>query len=662
MMLTPAQRTLRAILAWSVVALFVLPIYFWITVAFTIVVFALFSSMSDVERAFSDQPQGDDLAGSFVCATTGETVGYDIRSFETLSRNYAKLVRMTGGDTNDLDEDQIWAFAISVADAQGAGLRVSDRELGSALSAMMGGDAQLYERIVLQAGFPSKRAFETFFRKVLIAQRWQQAQMQAASVLPAEDVYQRWRSENELFDMDVLLFADRDTDSIPAPGPEALREFWDELPDFRRESLFKEPARHDIAFGAMLFTTDPDPIIAGLSEDLAKFVKEPDDAQIAQRFQRVKRERYPDLEEPDEVIEADLRRELKVLSLATRAHTEFRLLPEEERTIENFRAQMELFGLTVSDPEGLLGPEEVEALEPIGDELLGIRLQQMRKAGDSQTLTSVSGKESAAGVVYLQDLVEARPLSFEEAGDKVLEEWRKTQADQEARDFRDALAEATRALPEAAAEIAEIEARAAEEALARITAAEAAADAGPGAPPVDDEMREQIRDEALAAVQPEIDVVVQEHAGEVWEPTVAAWMETLGDRVERVTYDDVPANTRSKLTADERDPNSVEQFVKTHFSVLALDAGGVTDVLRLPVAETSAVVRVADRSYPPMSEMLADEEGMDRARQTQAQAALTMAQIEFMPAAIMESHGLRRPERTEPGAEEGEEPAAPAGS
>lgn len=34
MMLTPAQRTLRAIFAWSVVALFVFPIYFWITVAF----------------------------------------------------------------------------------------------------------------------------------------------------------------------------------------------------------------------------------------------------------------------------------------------------------------------------------------------------------------------------------------------------------------------------------------------------------------------------------------------------------------------------------------------------------------------------------------------------------------------------------------------------
>lgn len=33
-MLTPAQRTLRAIFAWSVVALFVFPIYFWITVAF----------------------------------------------------------------------------------------------------------------------------------------------------------------------------------------------------------------------------------------------------------------------------------------------------------------------------------------------------------------------------------------------------------------------------------------------------------------------------------------------------------------------------------------------------------------------------------------------------------------------------------------------------
>ena len=148
--------------------------FLWITVAFTIVVFALFSSMSDVERAFSDQPQGSDVAGSFVCATTGETVTYDLRSFETLGRNYAKLMRMSGASTNDIDEDQLWAFAIGLADAQGAGLEVSDRELGTALGRMMG-DAQSYERVVQLAGFPSKRAFETFFRKFLVYLRWQEA-------------------------------------------------------------------------------------------------------------------------------------------------------------------------------------------------------------------------------------------------------------------------------------------------------------------------------------------------------------------------------------------------------------------------------------------------------------------------------------------------------
>ena len=157
-----------------------------------------------------------------------------------------------------------------------------------------------------------------------------------------------------------MIFQDLDPETIEDPGPATLLAWYEELPEFSRNNLFKEPARHDIAYAYLPFDVDPDELIASLDESVAAAVAEPSDTDILQRFNRVKNQRYEGVDAPDEATKQLLARELKVLSLAAGAHSEYRLLSEEERTLESFTASMEKFGLGVVNPEGLLGAGEVE--------------------------------------------------------------------------------------------------------------------------------------------------------------------------------------------------------------------------------------------------------------------------------------------------------------
>ncbi len=618
--------------------------FLWITVAFTIVIFALFSSMGDLDRAFSSGgASADSLAGSFTTATSGSTVEVDQQTFLSTRQNYVRFMKMMGGgSTPDVEDEDIWAHLITLSDAEDAGLVVSDAELGSALGQLIpGGSKDLYQQVVARSGFATARAFEGFFRTVMMAQRWREARYRSASVLPAEDVYQRWRVDNELFDLDAVIFEDLDPESIESPGPATLLAWYEELPEFSRNSLFKEPAKHDIAFAYLPFDVDPDELIASLDESVAAAVAEPSDTDILQRFVRVKNQRYEGLDAPDDETKQLLARELKVLALAAGAHSEYRLLSEEERSLEGFTASMEKFGLGFVNPEGLLGAEEVEALEHIGDDILPLRLRQMRKTGDSQIITSVTGLENAAAVVFLEAVIDERPLEFAEAGEQVLDEWRIKQAELAPRQFHDALKEAARNLPDVGGVLQLLETTATEAAELAIAAAEAAAaEVGPSEDGsvtiVDDARKDEIRAAELARVQGDIDNAVSEHLHQVWDSVI----EGLGDAVERVQYTGVPRNYRSSLTADERDPLSMEQHVKTHFAVFQLDQDSVTDVLRLPAANASAVVLVAGRSYPEIDAMFADEEGMLAARTSQSSAAMMLMQDEFSAAGILESHGL----------------------
>jgi len=615
-------------------------LFLWFAVAFTVLVFALFSAMSGVERVLQGDEEGmGDVAGTFQVATTGETVEVSLVEFRQAAGNYARLVGLLFRNTRDIDDDDIWAHLIGVADARGAGLKISDDELLQSLTGGQVIDKRSYEQMVLGSQFASVRAFENFYRDFLLVARWMNTRREFASLVPADEVYQRWRVDNELFDLEALVFPDLDPASIPDPGVEVLAAWFDELPEFRRTSLFSEPARYDIAFAYLPFDLAGDELLAALTPELRATVTEPTDAEIQQRFMRVKAQRYAELTAPDDAARAALRNELVLQGLCSAAHTAFRQLPAHD--LENFRSTMESYGLAVIDPEGLLGPDELKVLEPIGDELLPLRMQSMVAVGDSQSILSLTGKEKAAAVVLLQALTEAVPQDFEAAGADVLEEWRLMRVDQAARDFREGLKASARALPVVAEAIAPLEQQAAEAAEAAIAEALAAVAAGPGAEPVTEEAMADMRQAELDAIQPEIDLRIAEHEHEVWAAAVAG----LGEGFQRLEYQAVPRSYQRTLKAEERDATSLEQFIKGNFAVFQLDTEGITDVLRFVAGKASVVVRVVGRSFPDQAAMAADTTGMLAARQAQSMEKLTQAAASFEPAEIMRAHGLRVPQK-----------------
>jgi len=622
--------------------------FLWITVVFTVIIFALFSTMDDLNRLMSGEAEASlGTAGSFQVETTGETLNVPFDEYRVTYRNYARLRSMLAGTREEISDEDVWAHIIMAADARGAGMDVPDIELARSLFGDQPVDGALYQQIVQRSQFPTLRSFESFYREYLLAQHWMRAKVGVARVVSGDDVYSRWRVDHERFDIEALVFRDLDPETIASPGEDTLRAYFDELPDFRRESLFVEPAKHDIAYATVAFDTDFATLYESLDELTQGEVSTPSNEDIERRFQRVKADRYPDAEEIDDAIRAELVDEVKIISLAGGAHQAFRDLPPEERNLETFTAAAQRFGMTVTNPDGFLGPEELKQVELIGDDLLPLRLQPM-KAGDSQTVPAFTGKETVAAVIYLEDLQEKQPLTFEEAGDQVLEEWRTTQVGAAAQAFRDSVKAAAEALPVVQEAIAPLKTSAAEAAEVAIAAELEAVDAGPGAEAVTEERKTLIRNEQLALVQADIDLRIAEHEKDVWDGLVTA----LGDSVERVSFQGVPRSYRNDLDPEERDPADLEQFLKSNFAIFQLEEGAITDVLRLPVANLSAVVQVTGRSFPPKSEMLTpeNEESMLAARQQQSFESLMQLQLEFEPAAIMASHDLLVAEEPEPDA------------
>ena len=226
-------------------------------VVFTVVVFAFFPSMGGISDVLGGAGAAGSLMGSFTVATTGEQ--FDVSRVD-FNRTYRALARFRSGPQSDLSEESVWSHLMLLEDARGAGLQVTDAELGDALKGSFPPGtltADFYTvlwRDSLQ--FPSARAFEDFFRETLLVQRWVEALESSARVVDAEAVFQRWKVDNELFDLDVLVFPDADPESIDDPGDETLRAWYDEMPEYLRERRFVDPARYDLALAWLSLDTD----------------------------------------------------------------------------------------------------------------------------------------------------------------------------------------------------------------------------------------------------------------------------------------------------------------------------------------------------------------------------------------------------------------------
>lgn len=634
---------------------------------FTVLVFAFFPSMGGLSDVFGGE--ADEMAatyGSFTVETTGETRNVTLAEFVAARNKLARLYR--AGDQTDND---VWAHIIETADAQGAGVHVSDQELLDQLNLMTNGQIASqaeYRAIVRNIGFASLEAFEEFMREVVAKERWREVKLKAATVVPADDVYQRWRVDNELFDYEALVFADLDPEQIDDPGDDVLREHYDGLPEWQRNSAFVDPAKVDVAYGWL-----PLDALSEVPADVVATLDTPSDAEVDLRFGQLKATRFADMDELDADTRELLRDELRVIALVKRTHQELAALkalgepepvehdhdgdgvPDHETDEDHedeaddetgaddvpagpmldtdiFLATLQANGLRTVDPEGLLDPDGLEALEGIGSVRLPNYLRNAR--ADDLHYIDPFLVDTEAHIVFVQDKVDQRTLDFEEGRDQVLEHWRTAQVSKPASDFREALVEAARELPAVAEVIGPLEEQATLAADERIAAEEAAIDIG--LEPLSEEAKQAIRDEELAAVQPAIDAAVAEHLHEAWDALAPA---TVSDDVELREFSGISKSYRNAPDEDE-DPASIERFLKTNPSIFQQAVDGITQVLRHPGSSSSVVVRVTGRRFPEMSAMLADEEGLNTARRAQANTARFGFFTEVTPESIVASHGL----------------------
>ena len=584
--------------------------FLWVATILCVLILGLFSAFSDIEAWLQ---RGDSVAlAEFEVAGTGETRRITEYDYASLARNMAKL------GAGQLEEDAVFTHIMLLADAQAAGVSLSDADLGQAIKDILGARDGLtsveYDNIRRQSGFASRRAFEEHLREQFTALRYLDLVTQEARIVGIDDVYAVWRIENERFDVDVVEFPDADLEAVGDPTDEQLQARWDEADPVVREARYREPDKQDVAYGVLALDTD----LATLPQEKLLALAEPAESEILARFRAVQALRFEGQEAPDDGTRAMLAAELKLIALAQAAQAAF--LEAETQDQATFQATMEAFGLRYEDPQGELDPEALDALD-IGDRILPFYLRNL-EVGQTHLVRPVRDL-AYTGVVYVEAQVPSRPHTFEEAREALADEWREEQRRARAREFREAIVAATKALPDVTEEIAALEAGI-EDNVAQYAADEPERDA------------EAYRASEQARVETLVTQRVDEQEARVWDDVVAR------SEVEPRRITGLTRNAAARLAADE-DADPVEAFVARTPQVFTLGEGGITSVLYDAQGERSVVVRVAARSFPPIEAMKDDPDGLAAARARLADERARNRRLEFAePELIKARHGFRK--------------------
>jgi hypothetical protein len=594
--------------------------FLWSAVVVSIGVFVIFSGIGNLRRIMGVH-EVDELAGSFVVQPTGETRDVTIEDFVRTKTLLNKLIYRERGAA--LNEDEIWQHIMLLADADGAQIDVSKTEIVDFITGGRPITQDQYRQAWTQRQFASARELESLVRELLKTQHWQDWSAQSARVVDVDDVYVRWKADNEKRDMEALVFTDRKPEDMSDPSRDTLQAFFDEQTEAYRAERYKEDARYDIVYAWVPLDVGaealPDSMLAGLPE--------PDPGAIEQRFAALKAERWPEVEAPDDAIRATLARELKIADHVQNVLSTYEA--RADKTADTFKETMQAGGLTVVDSEGPLGPDELKAL-PVGDELLPLWLGTKQK-GETH-LGRPMGVPKSAYAILVQDIVPSRPLGFDEAYDKVLQDWKERQRDQVARDFREQIRAETRKLPAVAELIKPLEEAAAQQADEAVAAAPDLDEAGKAA------LRKQILDEAdRTQILPRL----AEHEHEVWATIPRP------EGVETITLTGVSRAYRNHPDDAAEAPDSIERFLKTNGRLFSLGVDAISDTLRFGSGGKTAIVRITGRTFPEPSDMLADAEGFEASRKTLAQQRETEARNEFQPDRLKITHQLRVPTKEE---------------
>lgn len=594
--------------------------FLWAAVIVSIGVFVVFSGMGNLRQLIGG-PGVDELAGTFVVQSTGETREVPLDDFVRTRNLLNKRFYKERGEA--LTEDQIWQHIMLLADADGAGVDVSKGDVVESITGKQPITKEQYRQIWSTLQFASGRELESLQRDLLKAARWQEWSAQSARIVDLDDVFVRWKADNERRDMEALVFLDRKPEDMPDPSRDTVRAWYDEQTEGYRADRYKEDARFDIVYAWLPLDSDQ----AAVPDTLLADLPEPDLSAIGQRFADLKAERWPEVEQPDDAISAQLVRELRLIDHVQRVLGTYE--SRTDKTADTFEETMAAGGLRVVDSEGALGSDELKAL-PVGDELLPLWLGTKR-VGDTHLGRPMSVPKSAYAI-YVQDIVPSHPLTFDEAYDKVVQDWKERQRDQVARDFRDRIREETRKLPEVVELIAPLEAVAAQQADEAVAAVADLDEAGRAA------LRKEILDEAE---RQQILPRLAEHEHKVWSAIERP------EGCETITLTGVSRSYARHPDDTLEVADSIERFLKTNSRLFSLGVDAISDTLRFAPGSKTAIVRVAGRTFPEQAEMLADTEGLEASRKTLAQQRESEARTEFLPDRMKTTHQLRVPTREE---------------
>lgn len=588
--------------------------FLWAAVVVSVAVFVIFSGIGNLKSLMGGH-EGDMLAGTFVVQSTGETMEVPIEDFV---RTKGLMLKATAGSrTQENMEDLAWQHIMLLADAEGAGIDVAHSEIVSAITGDQPLTKDQYRERWRYYGFTSGRELEALQRELLLIAHWQDWSMQAAGIVNLEDVYVRWKADNERRDMEALVFTDAKPEDLADPPRETLRAWYDEQTEAYRADKYKEDARFDIVYAWLPLDIDQTGVPDALLADLA----EPEPSLVEQRFADLRAERWPEIEAMDDAIRAQLVRELKLVAHVQRVLGTFE--SRADKNAETFSETMAAGGLTVVDSEGALSPDELKAL-PVGDDLLPLWLGSKR-AGDTHLGQPMTVPRSAYAI-YVQEIVPSHPLGFDEAYDLIVKDWKERQRDQAARDFRERLRAETRKLPEVVEIIAPLEA----------AAAQAADEAVAASPNLDEAGRAALRKEIMdQAEREQILPRLVEFEAKVWETLPRP------EGVETISLQGVSRSYRNHPDDTLEAPESVERFLKTNSRLFTLGVDAISDTLRFAAGGKTVIVRVAGRSFPDESEMLADAEGLEASRKALAQQRASEARMEFTPDRLKTSHQLQ---------------------
>jgi hypothetical protein len=592
----------------------------WATVVFSVLIFATFSGFGSLKNLLS-QHATVEVYGQFDVHSSGQRHVTTTSEFMGVRQALSRFAYARNG-TSDVKDPEVWSHLILLEEGRGAGLQATDRDVAQFVQQQFGGQpvtADLYtfwwrDRL----GFPSARAYEEFIHDFILGNRWAQFDTEAAGVVNADDVYLRWRQDNERFDYDAVVIADLTDEQLGDPSTEDLQKLWDDTPQALRDATYVEPRRLDVAYAWAPLGEGEHAVPA---EKLAPLA-EPTDEEVQQRFEEIGEERWPDVKEPTDEIKAVLKHELKVASAAQVATKLFEA--GEDKSVEAFRRIMEDAGLTFANPEGLLGTDELAKLPDIEDELLPMWLSQ-QKVGTAYLGEPDTAKQMNVHVVLLEAEQPSRPLTFEEAHDKLVTNWRNGRRSKPAADYREALRKAARELPECQAVIQPL-----------VDAAQKRADDAAAALGADatDEAKAAARKQVLdASERGEIAARVAEFEHLVWDSVPRP----EGARV--LNFTGVPKSYSRHPTGDE-EPTSVERQLKVAQAIFRLGVNGISEPVRHTPSAQTAIALVRARSFPDKAEMLADTAGMETARRMLSSQRFAEAQRSLAPEALMASHNL----------------------